>query len=329
MDNRKMAQVEAITETPEVQAARLAHQRAWEAAAKAAKENPDPMSDIYNANANKLDEEQSEIDQAMEIISGVTNQRQPLARYPSVEFNNNQIKSSDDSVIVSAAESRRISQYERIRRENEEEKVDEEPQGEPRGFFYNIDYPVQLLVGNVESGATHKNLKNAKNLPTQKVNAIATDPQFVAESAQFKIVPIRILDAKKYKRSGERRRKATAAMQKSAEEKSKIVVRSAKNEKVTAETQVIPSTQDTPIEQIHIAKVTEATLKQVPVHVRAETNDKLKEVKLDDLKESEPSEIIKIKSIAEQELELKRLATNADLIDAVHDAQIHPKQSRV
>lgn len=327
MDNRKIAQVEPMTETPEVQAARAAHQRAWDAAAKAAKENPDPMSDIYNANANKLDEEQSEIDQAMEIISGVSNQKQGLTRYPSLEYNNNQIKSDNlvdrDTVIVAAAESHKISQYERIRRENEDGTVEDEeqPQGEPRGFFYNIDYPVELLVESAESSAARNNLKQAKNFVPKKVTTrLSVDPQLDAESAQFKIVPIRILDAKKYKRSdrGGRRRKASAQ---SINEEKMVVTRSATEDVANKNAK-----EDTPIEQVKIDKPTESnSKKQIPVAVKVENMTTLS---LEDEPKdaSGTSEIIKIKSIAEQEQELKSLATNADLIDAVHDAQIHPKQ---
>lgn len=42
-DNRPKIVLEPVTDTPEVQAARLEHERAWNEAARLAKENPDPM----------------------------------------------------------------------------------------------------------------------------------------------------------------------------------------------------------------------------------------------------------------------------------------------
>lgn len=303
MDNRKVAQTHSITETPEVQAARLAHQRAWDAAAAAAKENPDPMSDIYNANANKLDEEQSERDQAAEILSSVTRENQ--SRLPSRVFQNERLKSdvaiNGDSVIVQAAESRRINQYERQRRQDSAEReatADDETISEPRGFFYNIDYPVNVLVEKDVSSASRK----------------LVDPKLEAKVVQYKIVPIRVLDAKKFKRSqqGVRRRKAIKA-----EEKAVIQV---------------PAAEDTPIETVQITKATENKISALPMEipVAVQVDRKIAKIATGPIAASDDSvtsEIFKIKSIAEQESELKRLADDADLIDAVHDTQIHPKQS--
>lgn len=299
MDNRRVAQTHTITETPEVQAARLAHQRAWDAAAAAAKQNPDPMSDIYNANANKLDEEQSERDQAEEILAGVTIQNQ--SRLPSRVYQNERLKSDaaiqGDSVIVQAAESRRINQYERQRRQDSADKevtADDETTSEPRGFFYNIDYPVNVLV--------EKDASASKNL---------IDPKLEAKVAEYKIVPIRVLDARKFKRSqqGVRRRKAIKVEEKP----------------VT----IIAAAEDTPIETVQIAKVAENKLSALPMEipVAVQVDRKIAKIATGLIAASEDSvasEIFKIKSIAEQESELKRLAEDA-LIDAVHDTQIHPK----
>lgn len=301
MDNRKVAQTHTITETPEVQAARIAHQRAWDAAAAAAKQNPDPMSDIYNANANKLDEEQSERDQAAEILSGVTGQNQ--SRLPSRVYQNDRLKSDvvvqGDSVFVEAAESRRINQYERQRRQDSAEKdatADDETTSEPRGFFYNIDYPVNVLL--------------EKNVPSASMKLV--DPKLQAKVVQYKIVPIRVLDSK-FKRSqqGARRRKAI---------------------KIEAKPiTTVSSTENTPIESVEITKVAENHLsalpKEIPVAVQVDRNiAKIATAPIAASDDSVTSEIFKIKSIAEQESELRRLADDADLIDAVHDTQIHPKQ---
>lgn len=280
MDNRKVAQIQTITETPEVQAARLAHQRAWDAAAAAAKHTPDPMSDIYNANANRLDEEQSERDQAQEILASVMEQNQ--SRLPSRVHQSERIKAvaaiHEDSVIVQADESRRINQYERQRRQDSAEKeVDDETTSEPRGFFYNIDYPVNVLV--------ERNKLDAKD-------------------TKYKLVPIRVLDTKKIKRSqqGFRRRK-----------------------------DIKTESADTPIETVQIKNVAEnlmsAVAKEIPVAVQVDRKiAKIATGPIAATDDSVTSEIFKIKSIAEQESELKRLADDALLIDSVHDTQVHPKQ---
>lgn len=152
-----MPELEQVTDTPEVQAARLAHQRAWDAAAKAAQENPDPMSDIYNENANRLDEEQSEYDQAQQIIAS----QQVLNRYPSPNAfsgtgnSKSDIELDKDTILVQTAESRNTNQYQRGRSDDSaaaaSENDDEEVTGPPRGFFYKFDYPVQVVVDNPDA----------------------------------------------------------------------------------------------------------------------------------------------------------------------------------
>lgn len=259
MDNRRAAHIQPVTETPEVAAARAAHQRAWDAAARAAQRNPDPMSDIYNANSNRLDEEQSERDQAMEILASVSNQNQRIRD-----------EADGDSVQVNGAESRQNNQYERLR--NEEDDV----ASEPRGFFYNIDYPVNVLVDNA--------LRTAAS--TKQAQQI--DRNLEADVAQFKLVPIRVLDSKKFKRSGGgRQRKAVE----------------------------LKVADDTPIEVIQIAPSSEV-VKKVD----------LKSVSKVGENDGVAPAIYKIKSLAEQEMELRRLAGDVDRVDAVHDAQVHPSQ---
>lgn len=263
MDNRRTAHMQSVTETPEVAAARAAHQRAWEAAARAAKRNPDPMSDIYNANSNRLDEEQSERDQTMEILASVV--------------------SNVDSAAAAqdGAESRQNNQYERLRNEVED-GGDDQSSSEPRGFFYNIDYPVNVLVDNAlrTGAAAAASIKH-------------DDVKLAADVAQFKLVPIRVLDSKKFKRSGGWRRQ---------QRKATIV-----DSKVVA-------TGDTPIEVIQIVpEVTALSLQKKRANVVDEDA-------------AAPTAIYQIKSLAEQEVELKRLAGDVDRVDAVHDAQVHPSQ---
>lgn len=334
--------LEPVTDTPEVQAARLAHQRAWDAAAKAAQENPDPMSDIYNSNANRLDEERSEKEQAQQIIAS----QQAPNRYPSPNSfrGTGSSKATDieldkDTILIQSAESRRSNQYQQGRfddsaveaTENDEKEV--EGTGPPRGFFYKFDYPVQVIVDNPESRsapvsqtpivATTEPIIRISPLPEVKprnpavapvdpfsrIAAIAapeirprisvpspSSPEILAEPEQFKMVPLRILDSQKFKRSDKNSRRRLAAMQNRFQRMNRIGARS-------AETNPIPA-NPTPSNSVHAITI----LKQ-------DQADEHKQI----TSQSGPQ--------SHQIVELRRLAGDkADIVDAVHDAQIHPKQ---
>lgn len=305
-------------------AARLAHQRAWDAAAKAAQQSPDPMSDVYNANANRLDEEQSEYEQAQQILAQqqIPNQYQNIK---TVGRNDDIVDSDGDSVLVQAgAESRRNAQYQRVRIEDSQGAATEtefreqrdEVTGPPHGFFYSVDYPVQVVVEHPESiarrliaGPQPQLLQQQLQPELQSQQSLLRRPTIVApqpirnvneeDSSEFKILPIRILDTKKFKRSEQSPRRRQAAANRNRYQRHNLPV--------PAE------------EPVHKSIVTppSATKSAVasPVAVAAPA--------------ASSSEIILIKSLAEQqhEQELRRLVSNADAVDGVHDAQIHPKQA--
>lgn len=332
--------LESVTDTPEVQAAKLAHQRAWDAAAKAAQENPDPMSDIYNSNANRLDEERSEREQAQQIIAS----QQVLNRYPSPNAfsGTGSSKSSDieldkDTVLVQSAESRQSNQYQRARNddssasasENDEQQVEGASGRPPRGFFYTFDYPVQVVVDNPETRSapipppvTPEPIIRIAPIPEskprtpivvpvdpfQRIAAIAAPeirprisvttaaPEILAEPDQFKMVPLRILDSQKFKRSDKNSRRRQVAMQNRFQRMNRVGARSA-----DSKTTLASPIDSTPIHTITI-------LKQEPVDaqrpIAAQTGPQSNRI-----------------------LELRRLAgDSAETVDAVHDAQIHPKQ---
>ena len=81
---------------------------AWEEAARLAAANPDPMSDIYNRDANKYDQEYQE-DADQELEAQVSNQQQSLARFPQLPYTKH-ISPNDfhgqataqDSVVIDA-----------------------------------------------------------------------------------------------------------------------------------------------------------------------------------------------------------------------------------
>lgn len=240
------------------------------------------MSDVYNANSNKLDEEQSEADQAMEII----NQQKSLPRYPNLPYTN-QIKddeeeaegafSHDSVVIETSPEARDIKKLAKLRIENDEE---EEPTN-PRGFFYNFDYPVQLILENTDDRQQRSIVAEQKSKKSSKNDESELNSSLEAEVADYKIV----------KRS----------------ENSKDTT----NIKHELDEQIVPS--DKNIEQFSRVKIiqveeepqTKRVDAQIPVIVKVES-------------ENQPSD-----SLLKSEAELRRLATDEEVIDAIHDAQIH------
>lgn len=252
------------------------------------------MSDIYNANSNKLDEEQSQADQAMEIISGVANQRLSGNRFSSPALSNRIQEdvegafSQDSVVIEKTGESR--SKLGKIRIENEGEE--EEPSN-PRGFFYNFDYPVQLLLENSDDRQQRSVLTEQKSLKPSKNDEIDLNSSLNVEVADFKIVkrsensqhiePISEVDSAKDKK--EAAVEITSEVKEDEQKKLDVIA--------TSEENPIPNTKSKNVEA------------QIPVYVKVEAED-------------EPSDFL-----LKTEMELKRLATNEQAIDGVHDAQVN------
>lgn len=169
-DNRPVVLPEPATDTPEVKAARAEHERAWIEAARLAGVDPDPMSDFYNRNANRFDDDQSENEQKDELLGAVSNQHQSLTRYPSLPYSNHISASSnvadayarDESVIVDAQETQNNERRVLARSDNQAEE--EEVTSEPRGFFYSFEYPVSLIVPSEA-----KKLRDAQEESSRKV----------------------------------------------------------------------------------------------------------------------------------------------------------------
>lgn len=294
MDNRPKFVMSPVTETPEVQAARAAHEKAWAAAAAAARVNPDPMSDIYNANSNKLDEEQSEADQAMEIKQG-------LSRYPNLAYTNQIQEEEDeegafshDSVVVeSTGEARDNKKLGKIRLEND----DEEEPSDPRGFYYSFEYPVHLILENTDdrqqrSFLTEKDTTSKSTKP----ETINLNSPLEAEVADYKIVKRSENSKDADHVPKEDTEKAEADVGKNAGSRNNV--EKTDDEKEIEKEKPKPNSSSTQLN----TKTVEA---QIPVYVKVESEDQSSE------------------SLLRSEMELKRLATNADVIDAVHDAQIH------
>uniref|UniRef100_A0A1L8E3S5 Putative cuticle protein 6 n=1 Tax=Nyssomyia neivai TaxID=330878 RepID=A0A1L8E3S5_9DIPT len=166
-DNRPKVVLEPVTDTPEVQAARLAHEKAWAEAARAAKANPDPNSDLYNLNANRLYEDQARAEQAQQLLS-VANQAQSLTRYPNLPYTITPDKaaSSQDSIVVEVPQETR-TQYQVQKADLRNAEEEEEVTGEPRGFFYSFDYPVYLIRSLDETRKVKRQNSEAPEKPAQ------------------------------------------------------------------------------------------------------------------------------------------------------------------
>lgn len=163
-DNIPKYELQPVTETPEVKAARKEHERLWKAAAKLNGVDPD-SNDEYSANAERL--EGNNYDDDQELEGQVSNQHQSLTRYPILPYSNhikpenarNFGKIDEDSVSVSAANINNLrSRFARMPNDFND-KEEEEVTSEPRGFFYRFDYPVPVIS---DRNARNRNLPEAQ-----------------------------------------------------------------------------------------------------------------------------------------------------------------------
>lgn len=151
-------ELQPVTDTPEVKKAREEHERLWKEAARL--NGVDDSNDLYNANADRLEDEN--YDDGSELEGQVSNQHQSLARYPVLPYSDH-IKPQnaksfgkvvDDAVIVETNENNLRSRFAR----QQQNDVDEVT-SEPRGFFYSFDYPVPFIV---DRSAKSKQLARAQ-----------------------------------------------------------------------------------------------------------------------------------------------------------------------
>lgn len=142
IDNRPEVVLEPVTDTPEVREARLAHEKAWKEAANLARSGK-PIGDLSKPIHNGVDDEDDE------IVAALSNQHQSLVRYPSLPYTSHispevpvlaSSASSDDAVVVEAEHN--VKKRENVKSLAESDANEEEPQYDPKGFFYSFEYPV-------------------------------------------------------------------------------------------------------------------------------------------------------------------------------------------
>ena len=139
-DNLPKTILEPVTDEPMVQAAKEEHMRAWRRAAEAAKVKADPKSDEYNRLANQYDEHQAQLDQANEIYRNAA-QANVMRMEPKVYWEPKQ-----------------------------------QDLGEPRGFFYSFDYPVQVLR-NIQQRDRLRKTKRESTRTAQSQHFKSDDPK--------------------------------------------------------------------------------------------------------------------------------------------------------
>lgn len=130
-DNRPKFDIQPVTETPEVRAAREEHERLWKEAARLNGIDAD-SNGYYNTDNDDLEGQ-------------VSNENEKVARYPLLSYTKHISSDNaedfgdvrDDSVIVEATGKREA----RSRFARQQDNV-EEVTSEPRGFFYSFDYAV-------------------------------------------------------------------------------------------------------------------------------------------------------------------------------------------
>lgn len=297
MDNRQRQFLEPVTETPEVQSARMAHERAWQAAAKASREHPDAMSDIYNRNANKFDEEQARRDHSQEIISGVANQGQSLTRYPSLPYDNHikpeETAASEDSIVIEANVAGRSNQNSNIKSEKYDQ--DEEYESEPRGFFYNFDYPVNLIIENYSKSLKESD-RGGKSLDGSSKNILLKNKDSEENDEEVKSVS-RIADFD-----------GIANIEKSTE---------------TVEDKVEKNENEQEMKKIGVA-TKESETQNMKIEIKPET--KANDITFSEVKTISEDEEVIIPVEVKIESDNNTYKKSEQIIDAVHDAQIHPKQ---
>uniref|UniRef100_A0A8D8CD17 Cuticle protein 6 n=1 Tax=Culex pipiens TaxID=7175 RepID=A0A8D8CD17_CULPI len=139
VDNRPEVRLEPVTETPEVREARIAHLKAWEEAAKLARSGG-PSGVNYNKPVqNSVDDEEDE------VVGALSNQHQSLVRYPTLPYSDHiapEGAASDDAVVVEAVRSLKKRQNDEV---GSADQQDDEPQYDPKGFFYSFEYPVYTI----------------------------------------------------------------------------------------------------------------------------------------------------------------------------------------
>ncbi|XP_063361258.1 RNA-binding protein EWS-like [Cydia amplana] len=136
-DNLPKVELKPVEEAADVREARLAHEKAWQEAAAAAAQNPDPQG-AYNSN---YDYNQAASEQQQNVVA-------PLAAAPAREGKAfAQAQSSFQSNQYSQQQQHQQQPQKYGQQQQQGQQQDEpEPTGPPRGFFYSFNYPVSIIV---------------------------------------------------------------------------------------------------------------------------------------------------------------------------------------
>ncbi|XP_053687906.1 uncharacterized protein LOC128737315 [Sabethes cyaneus] len=166
MDNRPEVVLKPVTETPEVQAARIAHLKAYKEAAELVRTGG-PAYPFRRPVQNGVEEEEDE------VVGALSNQHQSLVRYPSLPYDKHisaetSPAASNDAVVVEA-------KHTLTKRQNPEgsyKEEEEEPQYDPKGFFYSFEYPVFNIVETEQArtrSQTQTSPKTKRSNPEEEI----------------------------------------------------------------------------------------------------------------------------------------------------------------
>jgi hypothetical protein len=250
---------------------------------------------MYNRAANQYDEDRSQYEQTQELLGGASNQHQSLARYPSLPYSNHigpGEAGSADTVIV--GESRVNSQSVKAKSADAET---EEVTSEPRGFFYNFDYPVQLIKENPA-----RKLKVKRQAPAspniQKIKRKNAAADIEPEVPMVKVEKPEI--------------------------KTPLVFDEDEDDDDSVESK--PESKSLAVE----IKAVEVEAKPAVAAIEVEAKPEVKAITVED-EPQKPIEVVAVIAKSAEPEQLARVSLQATLedaipISAVHDAQVHPNQ---
>ncbi|XP_052859638.1 uncharacterized protein LOC128266889 [Anopheles cruzii] len=177
VDNRQVELPQPVQETDEVREARLAHMRAWEEAASLARANPDVMSDdgpFPGVQSNVVDD-----DDESEVMPALSNQHQSLIRYPSLPYSDHISPEFGDSGAIDGALGDEAVVVEAVRAlaKRQSDSENDVVTGEPKGFFYSFDYPVQLVAETAAKRARDAKEQSGAEVPSPQASVAVETKQ--------------------------------------------------------------------------------------------------------------------------------------------------------
>ncbi|XP_047986468.1 dual specificity tyrosine-phosphorylation-regulated kinase mbk-1-like [Leguminivora glycinivorella] len=155
-DNLPKVELKPVEEAADVREARLAHEKAWQEAAAAAAQNPDPQGEYhsnYDYNQAASEQQQNVVAPAREgkafaqaqssFQSNQYSQQQQYQQQPQKQYQQPQ-KQYQQPQKQQYQQPQKQQQYQQQQQHGQQQE-EPEPTGPPRGFFYSFNYPVSII----------------------------------------------------------------------------------------------------------------------------------------------------------------------------------------